>query len=200
MLGTLLGTRGTSVSIHALTELAWKCACVVSDCPPPSGGFSTLQVPDSLWKCPWSPWATVCCLRTQRQWTPAWFIWHLAYAVWIVFYIFIALSGLPSLTEDTLKGENTMKMETTVFASVGSQLQMLPYTKLAYFGVMLHTSSEAQPGTLLWSSCYLSSLLWLPSIWCLSCIFHIELTMTTSSRMSGKGQIPSMKRKAQKTY
>lgn len=124
--------------------------------------------------------------RTQQQWVPAWFIWHLAYAVWIVFCIFIALSGLPSLTEDTLKSENTMKMETMVFASAGSQLQMLPYTELAY-RVMLCRPSKAQPGTML-------------SIWCSSCISHLELTRTTTSKRSGKGQILSMKRKAQKTY
>lgn len=36
MLGTLLGTRDTSVSIPALMELAWKYIHVVSDCPPPA--------------------------------------------------------------------------------------------------------------------------------------------------------------------
>lgn len=35
MLGTLLGTRDTSVSIPALMELAWKYIHVVSDSPTP---------------------------------------------------------------------------------------------------------------------------------------------------------------------
>lgn len=169
-MGTLLGTRGFPMSIHALAELEWKCPAWSVTALPTSSGFSTLQGPASLCQRPWSPWATLRCLGTQQQWMPEWFIWHLAYAVWIVFYIFIALSGLPSLTEDTLKGENTIKMETTVFASVGSWLQTLPSMELAY-RVTLCTPSHTQ---CLGTTGYPSSLLSLLSIWCFGGILCLK--------------------------
>lgn len=123
-----------------LVELSWTWAMwprtarsppVVS--PPFQAQLLSEVFPDPL-----------CLLWAQQQWMPAWFIWHFVCVVWIVFCIFTALS-LPGLTEDTLKGEDTMKMEAMVSASVGSWLQTLPCPKLLH-RVVLCPPSQVHPG------------------------------------------------------
>lgn len=92
----------------------------------------------------------------------------------------------PGLTCNYLKGENTVKMETTTSASVGSQLQTLPYTELAY-GVKFCTQcSPASTG--LWSCRWLIFSALAPQ--------HLMLELhfpPLNSKMSGKGPILSMK-------
>lgn len=162
----------SKADLHPCSRRAFReLSCVVSVGPLSSSGVSTFtpsfSLKSSLPPCMPSPHPPAPDLRAlpRNSTTVKACMIYLALSLCGVncFLYFYSSLWPPGLTYNYLKGENTMKMETTSSASVGSQLQTLPYTELAY-GVKFCTQcGPASAG--LWSCrSRISSLRWLPSI------------------------------------